>query len=416
MSHLTWVLLITFCCVVVLYYIFLRRRADWADTPFPRRIELYLSPLPILVGLIEAMVGYQASKQATTVMERTLGSDYAAEVRRTAEKAIELYGDFLITIDLAYSEALLVELNTEGYFEALVEEYSARLKAGSDKQSAYDIDKYILERLRLNQQNLASRLEEVESALHRIALNPFANACYRRQWEAKKGDLRTLALERRHDVPRQAVGDFIRAATIFRIGAEHRRTAIRNIDLSSESYSINELISKRKEVDRRTEFGLDDATRRNLARFIENKQKTVKERATAIAFLVGPHTNTIHAFFLAKDETRKTLPKTIVKETDAYRRFLFLGNLVALFPVEKATLLYGAAALADFLNTLPNRDDLKVCLQKYYETEDEGLRSASKRYAPFLAPEEITPSLFRSLRLLEKTQFGYETGSGERKR
>ena len=65
MNYSPFALLTIFIVVVALYYFALARRSDWNVTPFQKKMEMFLSPLPILVGLIGVAIGYQASNQAT---------------------------------------------------------------------------------------------------------------------------------------------------------------------------------------------------------------------------------------------------------------------------------------------------------------------------------------------------------------
>ena len=85
MSYIGLALLTAFCIVVMAYYVVLCKRPGWARTSFQEKTEQVLSPLPILVGLVGAIAGYQATKQATAVMERGMETDNIAEVRRTAK-------------------------------------------------------------------------------------------------------------------------------------------------------------------------------------------------------------------------------------------------------------------------------------------------------------------------------------------
>lgn len=165
------------------------------------KFKLFTILLPAFVGVIAALIGYQATNRATELQERVFEKESGTEVRETAETAIGLYAKLLISIELAYAEATLLE----GRFLKVIKQ-----KTGQEK----------LAELKILQETLAGEMMGIDTALRNIAVNSFANSCYQKQWEDKEDELWSLKIEEKFDFHPSKTIDFIRLGRFLRVGAE----------------------------------------------------------------------------------------------------------------------------------------------------------------------------------------------------
>ena len=165
------------------------------------KFKLFTILLPAFVGVIAALIGYQATNRATELQERVFEKESGTEVRETAETATGLYAKLLISIELAYAEATLLE----GRFLKVI-------KQKTDQEKLVE--------LKILRETLAGEIMGIDTAIRNIAVNSFANFCYQEQWKDKKDKLRALKTEEEFDLHPSEIDDFIRLGRFFRVGAE----------------------------------------------------------------------------------------------------------------------------------------------------------------------------------------------------
>ena len=165
--------LVLFVAVLTFYYVWLFTGLRQADSAHRDTIQLALAPLPIAVGLIAALTGYFASREASTIVQRQSERDSAIEVRATAESAVSLYSEFLLSVSRAYVAAEVLRVSTEQPLE-----------------SPADVDT-----MEAHGKALMARITVMGDTLHDMSLHPLARKCYLEKWS--KTDLRTRLVEQR---------------------------------------------------------------------------------------------------------------------------------------------------------------------------------------------------------------------------
>ena len=269
------VILGIFVVALLAYYLLLSRRSDWRAEPLQKKLELFIAPLPIAVGLLGVLMGYQATNRASLVAEQGFERDNIAQVRRTVESATSVYTQLLVAIESAYADTVLLE------------------------SSLSDEDPPTMDVLRLN---VFNRILQIDNALQNIALDPFANYCYRKRWKRSPDTLRTIQIHDYFgDVVPDSEGDFLRIGSVLRIASHHMKGR------TSQDLSL--------------------------------------------------------LFELANYATRESLYENGLRDR-SFPSFVFLGNLIS--HRTGPFVLYGTAMLADLITTIPDKDAIEICLMGYF--------------------------------------------------
>ena len=200
---------------LVAYWVSLTYSSTWCTIPLVDRLQLCLTPLPVVVGMIAALTGYLAAERATTVAEehaitaqQVAERESVAEVRRTVASAVTAYTKFLVALDRAYVAAGIMHSSVAALF----------LAPTSPNLTAMLVD----------QQTLADRINLIDQALVGIALDPFARTCYTEKWRGL--DLRTRAIESELGDSRDPVAstadDPLHVSGLFQLAAREIQTTL----------------------------------------------------------------------------------------------------------------------------------------------------------------------------------------------
>lgn len=393
-----------FVLVLVLYYVFLRKRTEWQTLPLKQRVELIVSPLPILVGLVGSLTGYYATKQATTLVETGFARDNLIEVRNTAETAITLYAKLLLSVDRAHNESMNLHIHADKYLDAQLKRYESELAGNIQDRSEPFFDTLLYSKIIEHEQRLATRLKDVQDAVHNIAVHPFANACYRSRWRTRLQELFTTRVIKEWTsvevtANSRTSGDFVAFSTLFGSAAGRLESAASFLP-ASKKLTVEYL------VDNSGEAGIPQTRRQHLKGLIANDDVDKEKRALIVATLLDPQNFLTEALFVARNRARDNdESRTSEDLRTLFSTFLFLGNLISLQVTDDIRVLNGAAILADFVMVVPDQDELKACLKNYFANAGEGLSAASRRYVPILNPESVTSSLYVLVEGLQTQQF-----------
>ena len=393
-----------FVIVLVAYYVFLRNRPEWETQTLQQRVALFVSPLPILLGLIGSLTGYHATKQATTLMETGFARDNLIEVRNTAETAITLYAKLLLSIHRAHNESMNLHIHADKYLDAQLSRYKSELAGIIQDHPEPFFDTLLYSTIIEHEQRLATRLKDVQNSVHNIAVHPFANACYRNRWRARLQELfTTRVIEEWTSVEvtsdSRTSGDFVAFSTLFGSAAAHLESAASFLP-TSKKLTVEYL------VDNSIEVGIPRTKRQHLKGLISNVDVDIRKRALIVATLLDPQNFLTAALFVARNRASDNDESSTSEDLKTlFSTFLFLGNLISLQVTDEIRVLYGAAVLADFVMVVPDQDELKVCLRNYFTNAGEGLAAASQRYVPILNPQSVTPSLYVLVEGLQTQQF-----------
>ena len=391
--------------VLALYYILLRKRDDWATTSMRGKVELFLLPLPIVVGLIGALAGYEATNKATLIASRAMDRDSMTEVRRAAETAVELYGRFLLAVDLAYGEAEFLKARTSEYFENQVQRFESVIGGVGNIDGHTASGERLLHGISERYLNLVELLEDVDRAIHEIAVNPLANSCYRRQWGRQLDDLFTTEVSEKSGSRRRLGDDFVLNSLLFRIGSSHIKAAVSTMADSSVG-ALDDFIEGDAGADVVDEESVD-----LLRQLLGRSDLEARKKAQAVVFLGHPARQLFQKWKMAENRAEANVVVQADENLKAgVTTFLFLGNLISTFERGEVQVLHGAAVLGDLIQTMPDDTELDACLEDYYEEIDEGLWNASQRFRPAMSVEDVTPTLFEIVFSLEKEQLSYGGG------
>ena len=156
--------------VVALATYALVRSSQWKKMPFAEKVQAYVAPLPIVVGLLATYIGYVATVNATRVST-------VEKVYEVAENAKGLYLDFFFSFNRAYAASV------------------AALQSTGDFRMSPSPDNVQLQREDL--QVLRERISEMDVAFLNILRDPFAGSCYRAKWRERwdADDLRLRTIE-----------------------------------------------------------------------------------------------------------------------------------------------------------------------------------------------------------------------------
>ena len=342
------------------YWVSLPYRSHWGNILFVDRVQLFLAPLPAIIGLIAAVTAYVATNRATTVAEQVANSESAAEVRRTVASAATVYTNFLVALDRAYAAAGILYRSVGELF----------LSPSSRRLTTVLVD----------QRTLTTRINAIEQTLADIVLDPFARTCYTKQWS--QADLRTieveLALRAKGEPVVSIADDPTHLGGLLLVAA-------RNIEITPATTQITQIIQIAQEAQEAAQIA-------QAAQAAQEAQEAaqIAQIAQITSINEGPF-SAAQAAVLGSDADPRL--------DNRYINFVYLGNIVGY----SDGVLIGAAALADMLTAIPNEMELRDCLISYYNDDTATpLRAASKGVNIEFDPEAITPVLVRFVREMEE--------------
>ena len=344
---------------LIAYYMLLRYRGQPTNA-FREEIRLWI---PIIVALFAAVLGYTATREATSVAERTVARDSLLEVRNVAEAAVRRYTAFLFSVQRAFTAATALEVSVEDvaqwrrivsnptpanlseFFEIPAESLTEDVTE-APVDTLHRILDVMESALTRAANSVADRLIEMDEALDGINAGTLARTCYRDKWLMLGSDLRIGAIGNEHEDEqiRVMASDYALVSQLLHVGVERIRST--------------------PEVTERP-------------RFTESYNRAV----AATSGLSGPNGE---------------------EPIGAYRTLVFLGSLMG----DLDESLLGAAALGDLLSAVPSREEFSECLTNHFR-DNPALVEASHRYDVRFDPFSISPSLYSWLNEMEDRGLEY---------
>ena len=217
---LLWVLAFI---LIAYYYASLRYRGE-STYRLQREVRLWV---PIVVAMFAALLGYAATREATSVSERTTDREGLSEITNIADAAVQGYVAFLSAVSRSYTAAINVGAGTThvSKWRMLHDNPPSGLTRADANRVLQAMESALTESAR----NLADRLTEVATAFEEIQINTLARRCYGDKWRRLQPELQINLIAKARDD--ELIEKF---ATDYTMGIRLIEVAVNNLRLTPE--------------------------------------------------------------------------------------------------------------------------------------------------------------------------------------